>query len=62
MNCARSIIFRLSAAARIAPGATIGAALRLVPIIGVLAMKTVVAATVITNLRIMTPQGLTQFF
>jgi hypothetical protein len=49
---------RLSAEARNASGATIGAALRLAPIIGTLQMKTAAAPNVITDLRILSPQGL----
>jgi hypothetical protein len=59
MNCACSTRLKLSAASRIAPGATIGAALRLEFMSGTPAMKTVAAAIVITNLRMMTSQGFT---
>ena len=54
MNCTRSTMFSLSAASRIAPGATIGAAPTLSPMIGAPAMNTVAAAMVTTNRRMMT--------
>jgi hypothetical protein len=44
-------MFRLSAALRIAPGATIGAAPTLAPMIDAPATKTVEAAMVTANLR-----------
>jgi hypothetical protein len=56
MNCARSTIFRLSAASRIAPGATIGAAPTLAPMIGAPAMNMDAAAMVTANRRMVTSQ------
>jgi hypothetical protein len=53
MNCTLSTTFMLSVAARIASGATIGAAPTLAPMIGAPATNAVAAAIVITNLRIM---------
>jgi hypothetical protein len=51
MNCARSITFRLLAASRIAPGATIGVAPTLAHMIGTPTTNTVAAAMVTANLR-----------
>jgi len=62
MNCARSTIFRLSAALRIAPGATIGAAPTLALMIGAPAMNMVAAAMVTANRRMMTSQCLSKLY
>ena len=56
MNCARSTKFKLSAAPRIAPGAIIGAAPTLAPIIGTPATNTVATAMVTANLPITTSE------
>jgi hypothetical protein len=56
MNCTLSTAFMLPVAARIAPGATIGAAATLAPTIGAPATNAVATAIVIMNLRMMTAE------
>ena len=55
-------MFRLSAASRIAPGPTIGAAPTLAPMIDAPAMKAAAAAMVTASLRMMTSQCLIKLY